>query len=203
MPVGRADKVQIIGQDGGDGTVAAVVAGVLTVSGGSGGGGAVTVADGADVTQGAIADAVVAAGAAGTLSAKLRRLTTDLAALLVQLPATLGAKVSASSLSVVLASDQARVPTSLNLSATGTASNVSGSATSVTVLASNANRVGATVYNDSSAILYLKLGATASTSSYTVQLPANAYYEVPARYTGIIDGIWASATGVARVTELT
>lgn len=43
-----------------------------------GGGGAVTMADGANVTQGAIADAVVAAGAAGTVSAKLRRLTTDL-----------------------------------------------------------------------------------------------------------------------------
>lgn len=49
---------------------------------GGGGGGAVTVADGADVTQGAIADAVVAAGAAGTESAKLRRLTTDMAAVL-------------------------------------------------------------------------------------------------------------------------
>lgn len=43
---------------------------------------AVTIADGADITQGAIADAVVAAGAAGTISAKLRRLTTDLAAVL-------------------------------------------------------------------------------------------------------------------------
>lgn len=48
--------------------------------GGGGGGGAVTIADGANVTQGAIADATVAAGAAGTISAKLRRLTTDLAA---------------------------------------------------------------------------------------------------------------------------
>lgn len=45
---------------------------------GSSGGGAATIADGADVTQGALADAAVAAGAAGSLSAKLRRLTTDL-----------------------------------------------------------------------------------------------------------------------------
>lgn len=52
---------------------------------GGGGGGAVTVADGADVTQGLIADAVVAAGAAGTTSAKLRRLTTDISAILAQL----------------------------------------------------------------------------------------------------------------------
>lgn len=54
------------------------------VSGGSGGG-AVTIADGADVAEGAVADAVVAAGATGTVSAKLRRLTTDLDALIIEL----------------------------------------------------------------------------------------------------------------------
>lgn len=59
--------------------------GQLLVSGGGGGGGAVTVADGADVTQGAIADATVAAGATGTVSAKLRRLTTDISAILTAL----------------------------------------------------------------------------------------------------------------------
>jgi hypothetical protein len=83
-----------------------------------------------------------------------------------------------------------------------TTSNVSGSATNVTLLASNADRKGATVFNDSTAILYLKLGATASTTSFTVKLFENSYYEVPFDYTGIIDGIWASATGSARVTEL-
>lgn len=91
--------------------------------------------------------------------------------------------------------------------ATGTLSNVASSATSVTVLAANAERIGATITNDSSALLYLKFGATASTTSYTVVLAGAAsapfsYYEVPAGYTGIIDGIWASATGNARVTEI-
>lgn len=47
--------------------------------------GAVTIADGADVTLGALADAVVAAGAAGSVSSKLRRLTTDIDALLTEL----------------------------------------------------------------------------------------------------------------------
>lgn len=48
-------------------------------SGGSGGtGGATTIADGADATQGAIADAATTAGAAGTLSAKLRLVTSQL-----------------------------------------------------------------------------------------------------------------------------
>ncbi len=88
-------------------------------------------------------------------------------------------------------------------SGTATLSNVSGSASSVTVLAANTSRLGATVYNDSTAILYLKFGATASTTSFTVKLQADDYYEVPFGYVGILDGIWASATGSARVTELT
>lgn len=87
--------------------------------------------------------------------------------------------------------------------ATGTLANVAGSATSVTVLASNTARLGATIYNDSTAILYLKLGATASSTSFTVKMQPDDYYEVPAGYTGIIDGIWTSATGSARVTEIT
>jgi len=86
---------------------------------------------------------------------------------------------------------------------TATLSNVAGSAASVTILAANSNRTGATIVNDSTAILYLKFGATASTSSYTVKMVADAYYEVPFGYSGVIDGIWASATGNARVTELT
>lgn len=55
--------------------------GAITIDGSA----ASTVADGADVTQGAIADAVVAAGATGSISAKLRRLTTDLDALKTEL----------------------------------------------------------------------------------------------------------------------
>lgn len=47
------------------------------------GGGPATIADGADVAEGATTDAVVAAGAAGSVSAKLRRLTTDISAFLV------------------------------------------------------------------------------------------------------------------------
>jgi len=81
--------------------------------------------------------------------------------------------------------------------------NVASSASSVTVLAANTARLGATVQNDSTQVLYLKLGTTASTTSYTVKMVAGAYYEVPFGYTGRIDGIWAAANGNARVTELT
>lgn|SRR3990167_10811725 len=92
----------------------------------------------------------------------------------------------------------------LNLVATATLSNVSGSASSVTVLAANTSRKGVIIHNDSSAILYIKFGATASTSSFTYRLNPFATYEMRAPiYQGVIDGIWASATGNARVTELT
>jgi hypothetical protein len=88
-------------------------------------------------------------------------------------------------------------------STTATTSSVAGSASSTTLLSSNTSRIGATISNDSTAALYLKLGTTASTSSYTIKLLTDDYYEVPFAYTGRIDGIWASATGNARITELT
>jgi hypothetical protein len=59
---------------------------------------------------GANADALVAAGAAGSVSAKLRRLSADLAALLALFPAALGRTTMAGSLSVAVASDQPAFP---------------------------------------------------------------------------------------------
>lgn len=86
---------------------------------------------------------------------------------------------------------------------TATLTNVASSATNVTVLALNTNRLGATIFNDSAQVLSIKLGATASATSFTMKIAAQGYYEVPFGYTGIIDGIWVSADGNARVTELT
>lgn len=87
----------------------------------------------------------------------------------------------------------------------GGPANVAGSASSVTLIALNTGRRGFTIWNDSSAILYVKFGATASTTSCHVKMVADAYYESPAGflYTGVIDGIWASATGSARIGEFT
>lgn len=93
--------------------------------------------------------------------------------------------------------------------ATPTLSNVAGSATSVTILSSNTSRRQVVLVNDSSAICYVKFGATASTTSYTVQMPAIAnnqaahlFLDENPIYTGRIDAIWASATGSMRVTEI-
>lgn len=87
--------------------------------------------------------------------------------------------------------------------ATGTLTNVASSATSVTLLASNASRLGAAIFNDSVEKLYVKLGATASITSFTLVLDSQCYCEIPFNYTGLIDGIWPTATGTARVTEVT
>ncbi len=87
--------------------------------------------------------------------------------------------------------------------ATATLTNVAGSATSVALLAANTARVGVIVHNDSTATLFVKFGATASSSSYTYRVEPNATLELPFGYTGQLDAIWSSAAGNARVTELT
>jgi len=79
---------------------------------------------------------------------------------------------------------------------------VAASASSVQLLAANLLRRGATVFNDSSSVMYLKLGVTASTTSFTVRMVSFAYYEVPFGYVGRIDAIWSAAIGNARITEL-
>lgn len=88
--------------------------------------------------------------------------------------------------------------------ATPAVTSVADSAGNVTCLASNANRLGATIYNDSAADLFIKLGATASATSFTVKVFQDGFFTVPFGYTGIIDCIWSSDTaGSARVTEVT
>lgn len=86
---------------------------------------------------------------------------------------------------------------------TGTVTTASVTNSNTTVLASNNNRMGATIYNEGSVTALVKLGSTASATSYTVKIITDAYYEVPFGYTGIITGITASGTATLRVTELT
>jgi hypothetical protein len=71
-----------------------------------------------------------------------------------------------------------------------------------TIATANTGRLGCQVFNEGTGNLYITLGtATTSTSSYTVRLLANDYYEVPSNYTGLIGGIFSTA-GTARVTQL-
>lgn len=151
---------------------------------------------------------------------------TTLAAINTKLPA-LGQAAMAASQPVVIANNQSAVPSNISQinavtplmgagptgtgsmrqtianAATPTSANVAASITNVTLLASSATRLGAAFYNDSSSAMYLKLGATSSTTSFTVKLVAGAYYEIPGPhiYSGIVDGIWDTATGTCRVTS--
>lgn len=96
-----------------------------------------------------------------------------------------------------------------NKVATPTLTNVAASASSVTLLSATSTRRQVILVNDSAAICYVKFGTTASTSSYTVQMPAIAsgvashlFIDENPVYTGRIDAIWASATGNMRITEI-
>lgn len=95
------------------------------------------------------------------------------------------------------------------LAATSTVTRVATAVINTTLLASNTARIGATIHNNSTTNLFIKLGATAAigagVESFTTRVVPNAYYEVPFGYTGIIDGIWdgADANGEALMDELT
>lgn len=88
--------------------------------------------------------------------------------------------------------------------ATSVITSVAGANTSTQLLATNTARSGAYFYNDSTAILYLAFATSASTTAYTVQIGAQSFFEMPTNpvYTGAIFGIWASAAGSVRITEL-
>lgn len=81
-----------------------------------------------------------------------------------------------------------------------------------TALASNSLRSGGFLYNDADTACYVKFGATATTSSFTVKLGKKDTDGIGGSlnlgtlrvYTGIITVIWDGApTGALRITELT
>ncbi len=100
------------------------------------------------------------------------------------------------------ASDAKPLPTK-QYAANAALTNVATSTTSAQLLPANPDRRGAIVYNDAAATLYVKLGATASTTSYSYAVTPGGTLETPFGYSGRLDAILASGTGTARVTELT
>ena len=186
--------------------------GALVVEGGTGGGGAGT-SDTTEATQLLVKTAVQAINTAtGTVTASPTANTV-----LARLKDILSLTVLAAGSAIIgkVGIDQSTPGTTNAVSVTktgaysnvttATLSNVAASATTVTVLAANANRLRAVIHNDSvSATLYIKFGATASLTSFTYKLAPDDTYESPSAnvYTGVIDGIWSAATGSARITEM-
>lgn len=87
----------------------------------------------------------------------------------------------------------------------GTQTSVAVTTGAVTILATNHARLGATIHNDSTEVMYVLLSdVDCTTDVYTTSLLADGYYELPYGYTGPVSATWyAPSSGFARVTELT
>jgi hypothetical protein len=94
---------------------------------------------------------------------------------------------------------------SVEASSAATITSPASATESQVLLAANPNRKsGSSVFNDSTASLYLALGANAaSATNFTVEIAARGYYELPKCWKGEVRGAWASANGFSRITELT
>lgn len=91
----------------------------------------------------------------------------------------------------------ARIPTA-------TLTNVQSKITSETLVAGNENRTQLTIYNDSTANVFIKLGLGASSTSFSIKIAAGGYFELAGGstvYSGPVSCMWDAANGFARVTE--
>jgi len=100
---------------------------------------------------------------------------------------------------LIITAGGAMATTPVQFSST-TNTSVAGSATSVQLVAANTSRKELVITNDSTAVLYIKEGTTASSTDYKYRLEQYDVYRTN-NYTGRVDGIWASATGNARISE--
>jgi hypothetical protein len=117
---------------------------------------------------------------------------------------TNGQATMSNSAPVVLASNQSPVPMSPPTSSTSALTSVAAVTSSTQLLAVNANRKAYRVYNDGTSILYLAESGSASTTAYTVLIPANGFFESPVTpvWQGAVFAIWSGTNGNARITEL-
>lgn len=82
-------------------------------------------------------------------------------------------------------------------------SSVAGSATAVNLFLANTAAKQRIIHNDSTAILYVKFGAAATVTDYTVRISSQNMFIFPLPlYVGLVTGIWQAATGDARLTEV-
>jgi hypothetical protein len=76
--------------------------------------------------------------------------------------------------------------------------------TSVTIMAARTTRRGALIFNDSTSVLYLSYGTTATTTTaFSVKIAAGALYvlDVPI-WLGAVTGTWSAVNGQARITDI-
>lgn len=120
--------------------------------------------------------------------------------------ANAGTNLNTSALALESGGNLASINNKLNsqVVSSSTVTTVNGVASDTTLLASNANRKGFIIFNNSTAILYILLASgTSSNTNFSILLNQNESLIIDntCLYTGIIKGIWASATGDCKVTE--
>jgi len=87
---------------------------------------------------------------------------------------------------------------------TAVITSITASVTSVTALAANTNRLGATFVNNSASTAYLAFAATATNAAFTYRMGPNSTLELPRpTYNGVISIIWTTAVGALLCTEIT
>lgn len=141
---------------------------------------ATAILDGADINAGATTDALIAAGDEGSMSAKLRRLTADIDAILSRLPVQVDGRLP---VDVVRRSTNRYA--SCILTATGD------------VLAARADRLHFKIQNLGTTVMYLKLGTGASASDFDFILPAS--YVQDDGHGGIVEDAGSMYTGIVSV----
>lgn len=93
----------------------------------------------------------------------------------------------------------------LSTAGTSTKTNTNDSASSAAIVAANTARLAVECFNDSTTILYVNYGSTASATAFTELVQPQSLWRMDEPiYTGAINGIWsADASGASRCTELT
>jgi len=77
------------------------------------------------------------------------------------------------------------------------------SLTGVALKAANTSRRGLTIYNQTTQVLYVAMGTTATLASFTLIMDVSGYYEAPYGYNGAYWGLHPVAgTGLVYVTEV-
>lgn len=79
---------------------------------------------------------------------------------------------------------------------------VNAATTTTSLLAANPLRKTAILWNDSTAVVLIKFGPAASTTSFTWKIGPQSGYELPLPvYIGQITAVWESANGAMQITE--
>jgi len=91
-----------------------------------------------------------------------------------------------------------------NKASTAATTSVVSAFANTVLLAANAARLSAHVFNSANKTMYVKLGTAASLTSYADQVLQGSSWDAPDGYTGAISAIWASGVNgtAVLVTEL-